>query len=142
VTEQPDRKPLTVLVYSDDAATREKVRLAVGRRPAADLGRVEYVDVDTGPGVVEELDGGGYDLAILDGEAWPEGGIGLCHQLKDELDDSPPILILVGRRDDAWLAAWSRADGTLSHPLEPVETAATVANLLRQRVQGVPTRRG
>ena len=142
VTEQPDRGTLAVLVFSDDASTREKVRLAAGRRPAPELGRVEYVDVDTGPGVVEELEAGGYDLAILDGEAWPEGGIGLCRQLKDELDECPPVLVLVARRDDAWLASWSRADGVLSHPLDPVDTAATVANLLRQRVHGAPIRRG
>ncbi len=32
---------MTVLVYSDDVKTREKVKLAVGRRPAAELPRVE-----------------------------------------------------------------------------------------------------
>lgn len=102
---------------------------------------MDFVDVEDGKGVLEEIDAGGLDLAIFDGEAWPTGGMGLCRQVKDEIADCPPVLILVGRRDDAWLAAWSRSDGTLSHPLDPIDTAATVAGLLRGRVSGVPVRR-
>ena len=132
---------LAVLVYSNDQQTRDEVRLAVGSRPAADLPPVEFVEAVDGAGVLREVDAGGIDLAILDGEAWPTGGMGLCRQLKDELDDCPPVLILVGRRDDAWLATWSRSDGTLSHPLDPIDVAATVAKLLRGRVAGHPVRR-
>lgn len=132
---------LTVLVYSNDLQTRDSVRMAIGPRPAPDLPAVEFVDVDDGAGVLREMDAGGIDLAILDGEAWPTGGMGLCRQLKDEIEDCPPIFILVGRRDDAWLAAWSRSDGTLSHPLDPIDVAATVAGLLRGRMAGLPVRR-
>ena len=35
-------RPLKVLVYSDDRTTRESVRLALGKRPAADLPELEY----------------------------------------------------------------------------------------------------
>ena len=51
------------------------------------------------------------------------------------------MLILVGRRDDAWLATWSRSDGTLSHPLDPIATAVIAAELLRARIGGLPVRR-
>jgi hypothetical protein len=37
----------TVLVYSDDEAVRERIELAVGRRPASDVGRLEYVEAAT-----------------------------------------------------------------------------------------------
>ncbi len=102
---------------------------------------MEFCEVADGAGVLREVDAGGVDLAILDGEAWPTGGMGLCRQLKDEIDDCPPVFILVGRRDDAWLAAWSRSDGTLAHPLDPIDVAATVATLLRARMAGLPVRR-
>ena len=36
-----DGERLTVLVYSDDVTTRDKVKLALGRRPAADLPLVD-----------------------------------------------------------------------------------------------------
>jgi DNA-binding response OmpR family regulator len=123
----------TVLVYSDDRTTREQVRLAVGRRPAADLPRVEYVECATEPAVMKALQAGGIDVAIFDGEAAPYGGIGLARQVKDEIYQCPPVLVLVGRPQDGWLATWSRADAVLSHPLDPAAVAAAVADLLRRR---------
>jgi DNA-binding response OmpR family regulator len=133
----------TVLVYSEDPAVREQVRMAAGRRPAHDIGRVEYVDVDSGGGVVRAVDAGGIDLCVLDGEAWPTGGMGISRQLKNEIADCPPCLVIIGRPDDRWLATWSQADAVLSHPLDAVKTAETIARLLREgRALAPPARRG
>ena len=130
-----------VLVYSDDAAVRDAVRTAVGRRPAPDLGRVEWVECSTGPQVVAAVDGGGIDLCVLDGEAWPTGGMGLAKQMKDELRDCPPTLVLIARRDDAWLATWSQADAVVPHPIDAPELTEATARLLRGREAGAPVRR-
>jgi DNA-binding response OmpR family regulator len=124
---------MRVLVYSDDAATREKVRLAIGRRPAADVPLVEIVECATQPAVVKHLDSGEIDVAVLDGEAAPAGGMGICRQAKDEVYDCPPICVLIARRDDRWLANWSRADAVVSQPLDPMALAAAVADLMRRR---------
>ncbi|MEV3871362.1 hypothetical protein [Streptomyces sp. NPDC049906] len=124
----------TVLVYSDDANTREQVRLAAGRRPAADLPPVEFVECATLPAVLKELDRGGIDVCVLDGEAVPAGGMGVCRQIKDEVFRCPPVLLLIGRPQDAWLATWSRAEAAVTHPVEPVEFAQALAGLLRSRL--------
>ncbi|MQA80130.1 MAG: hypothetical protein GEV10_16875 [Streptosporangiales bacterium] len=121
----------TVLLYSDDSSIRERVKLALGRRPAADLPRVEYLETATEPAVRKMLDAGGIDLAVLDGEATPAGGLGVCRAAKNEVFRCPPILVLIGRAQDAWLANWSQADGVVSYPLEPVGLAAEAARLLR-----------
>ncbi|MFC0861089.1 hypothetical protein ACFHYQ_02135 [Sphaerimonospora cavernae] len=125
---------MRVLVYSDDAGTREKVRLAIGRRPAADVPLVEVVECATQPAVVRYLDSGDIDVAVLDGEAVPAGGMGISRQAKDEVHDCPPIVLLIARRDDRWLANWSRADAVVAQPLDPVVLAETVADLLRRRL--------
>ncbi len=125
---------LKVLVYSDDVDTRQQVILALGRRPHPDLPELEYVEVATEPVVIQQLDGGGIALAILDGEAVPAGGIGIARQLKDEIYRCPPLLVLTGRVQDNWLATWSRADAAVAHPLDPIELAGTVVRLLRSRV--------
>jgi DNA-binding response OmpR family regulator len=125
---------LTVLVYSDDRNTRDEVRLALGRRPASDLPPVQFVDVATDWAVMDRVGRGDIDLAILDGEAVPAGGLGVCRTIKQEVFQSPPILMLIARPQDRWLAAWSRADGVVSHPLDPITTAAAAAELLRARV--------
>jgi DNA-binding response OmpR family regulator len=134
----PTARPQVVIVFSQDPAVREQVRAAVGRRPAPDLGRIEYVECATGAEVVARVDAGGVDLAILDGEAQPTGGMGISRQLRLEVRDCPLICILLGRRDDRWLATWSQADAMLARPIDPLTAADTVAGLLRDRAPGVP----
>ena len=125
-----DDEVLTILLYASDRMTRQNVRLALGRKVAADLPPIRVLEVATQPAVLAAMDAGGIDLAILDGEAVP-GGMGLCRQLKDEILRCPPILVLIGRTDDAWLATWSRADGAVSHPIDPIRLPEAVAALLR-----------
>lgn len=127
-------RPLRVLVYSDDLNVRQQVIMALGKRPHPDLPDVEYVEVATEPVVVQQFDAGQLDLAILDGEAVPAGGMGIAKQMKDEIYQCPPVLVLVGRPQDAWLATWSRADGAVPHPIDPLQLAEAVTRLLRPRV--------
>ncbi|TNC33023.1 response regulator transcription factor [Mumia zhuanghuii] len=122
--------PLRVLVYSDDAETRAQVVTALGRRIHPDLPPVEYVECATLPVVLQQMDAGGLALAILDGEATPAGGMGVARQLKDEIFRCPPLLVLTGRAQDAWLATWSRADGVSQHPVDPMRLADAVISLL------------
>jgi DNA-binding response OmpR family regulator len=137
----PPVRTHTVAVYSDDPSVRDAVRTAVGRRPAPDLGRVEWVECVAGPELIKLVDKGDVDLVILDGEAWPTGGLGLARQMKDELVDAPPTLVLIARRDDRWLATWSMADAVLPLPIDAPALAAASAELLRQRDSGLPVRR-
>ncbi|MBA3233020.1 MAG: response regulator transcription factor [Propionibacteriales bacterium] len=126
---------MKVLVYSDDSTTRSEVVLALGKRPHPDLPALDYVECATEPVVIATMDAGDVDLAILDGEATPAGGMGVCRQLKDEIFGCPPILVLTGRREDGWLATWSRADAAIPHPLDPVALAEAVISLLRPRAE-------
>ncbi|SDG85361.1 hypothetical protein SAMN05421505_108258 [Sinosporangium album] len=127
---------MKVLVYSDDASTREKVRLAIGRRPAPDLPLAEIIECATQAKVIQLLDSGEIDVAVLDGEAQPAGGMGVSRQAKDEVFDCPPICLLIARRDDRWLANWSRADAVVAQPIDPMVMADTVADLMRTRSAG------
>jgi DNA-binding response OmpR family regulator len=131
-------RTMTVLLYRDDVNTREKVRLAVGRRPTAELPRITWLECATEPAVISAMDAGGIDLAILDGEAVPAGGMGICRQLKDEIFQCPPVLVLTGRVQDNWLAAWSRADAAVAHPIDPIVLVDAVAVLLRRRLAKLP----
>lgn len=81
--------------------------------------------------VVEAVEAGGVDLLVLDGEAAKLGGLGLCRQLKSEIHDCPPVLVLTGRPQDGWLATWSLADAAVPHPIDPIVLADAVAGLAR-----------
>ena len=129
-----DAEPLRILVYSDNANSRSQVINALGRRPHPDLAEAEYVEVATEPVVLQQMDSGTIDLAILDGEAVPAGGMGIAKQMKDEIYRCPPILVVTGRPQDAWLATWSRADAAVPHPIDPLQMAEAVVRLLAPRV--------
>ena len=120
-------------MYSHDADVRAQVRLAIGRRPAMDVPDAEIIEVATQPALFRLLDAGGADVMVLDGEAQPVGGMGICRQAKDEIYDCPPVLLIIGRADDGWLATWSRADAVVSHPIDPAALAQALAGLMRQR---------
>lgn len=126
----PPTEVVTILLYASDRLTRENVRLALGRKVARDVPPVQVLEVATQAAVITAVDAGGIDLMILDGEAVP-GGLGLCRQLKDEIFRCPPVVVLTARRDDAWLATWSRADGVVGHPVDPMRLPEVVAGLLR-----------
>src|SRR5918998_3372942 len=121
----------TVLVFSHRPEVREAIINAVGRRPAPDIGRLNYVEAETIAEVLAQVDAGAVNLAILDGEAQPTGGMGLSRQLKNEIAQCPPVIVSVRRRDDRWLAVWSQADGVIVYPLDPLVAAETVAEVLR-----------
>jgi DNA-binding response OmpR family regulator len=131
-------RALTVVVYSQLADLRATVRTAVGRRAAPDLGRIDWVECANYSQLRNQLDSGDIDLVIVDGDAQPSGGIGLCRQFKNEITDCPPIIVLLARAQDRWLAAWSQADATIVRPLDPVLAASTVAQILRARDSAIP----
>ena len=130
------RKPI-IIVYSDDSSVRSAVIAALGKRVADDLPEHQIEEFATGPALrafVDRKSVSGQlraDLFILDGEAVPEGGMGIARQLKDEVFNCPPVLLITGRREDAWLAAWSRAEASVIHPIDPFTLANTVADLMR-----------
>lgn len=131
-------RPLRVLVYSDDRDVRQAVLRALGPRPHPDLPALEFVEVATQAVVLEHLDetraSHRVDLVILDGEAVPVGGLGIARQIKDEIFQAPPVVVVTGRPGDAWLAHWSRADAVASHPIDPLTFAETVVGVVRDVV--------
>ena len=113
-----------ILLYSDDRNVREKVRFACG---STTHGRtIEWTETATHDAVISKVDAERFDLLILDGEAAKSGGMGICRQIKHEIYHCPPIMLLVGRAGDAWLATWSEADAAVAHPLDPFAVRDTV----------------
>lgn len=127
-------RTVNVLLYSDDVATRDAVRVGVGRRPAKDVEIGSWRECATAPAVIEAVESGAFDLIVLDGEATPVGGLGLCRQLKNEIFDCPPVVVLTGRPQDGWLASWSLAEASVPQPLDPLVLASTLADVVRTHV--------
>jgi hypothetical protein len=127
----------SIIVYSDDSSVREAVIGALGNRVASDMAEHVIHQFATAAALrlfVDSKKPGSdspIDIFILDGEAVPEGGLGIARQLKDEVFNCPPVMVITGRKEDAWLAAWSRAEANVLHPIDPFTLSHTVADLLR-----------
>jgi CheY-like chemotaxis protein len=149
-----------VLLYSHRPAVIEQMRSAIGEEPVEGV-KIEYAVAGDYDEAVSLIDKYAIDLVLLDGEAQPAGGLGIARQLRDEfaphpsphptdslrspsrepeeatLPQVPLLAVVVARAADRWLAAWSRADAVLMHPLNPVTTGQTVVDLLVNRAEGV-----
>ena len=132
-------RKFTIVLYSDDSTVRRAVIGALGSRVAPEMAEHVIHEFATGAALrlfVDSKKPGSenpIDLFILDGESVPEGGLGIARQLKDEVFNCPPVMVITGRKEDAWLAAWSRAEANVLHPIDPFTLSHTVADLLRAR---------
>ena len=123
---------LVITLYSDDSTVRQSVIAALGKQLDKQLAPHEIKEFATAAALRLYVDSKKQvDLFILDGEAVPEGGMGVARQLKDEVFNCPPILIITGRVQDNWLATWSKAEATVTHPIDPFTIAAKCAALLK-----------
>ncbi|MBM3742687.1 MAG: hypothetical protein FJW46_00030 [Actinobacteria bacterium] len=127
---------LSIVIYSDDATVRKSLIRALGEGLSPEFPDNEIHEFATADALrlfaVESNreNRKKISLFILDGEATPEGGLGLAKQFKDELFNCPPTIVVVARTQDAWLAGWSRADGVITHPIDPFTIGRTVVSVL------------
>jgi DNA-binding response OmpR family regulator len=117
-----------ILLSSPDPATRAAVRAAVGQTAGGIA--IDWTETATPAATAIDAISQGFDLIILDGEAAKLGGAGMARQLADEMADCPPVLLLVARQTDAWLATWSGARSAIIWPADPFDLADAVANAL------------
>lgn len=126
------RRTYNVLLYSDRVEVRDRIRQAIGTRPAAGVA-INFVDAATYDECIKIVDKTDISVLVLDGEARPAGGLGIARQLRDEVEDCPPICVVIARAADRWLAAYAKVDATLVHPLDPITTGRVVARILQSR---------
>ncbi len=121
-----------IVVYSDDQTVRSAITSALGKKLPGESREHKVVDFATADALRLYLsEKRPVNLFILDGEAVPEGGMGLAHALKDELIDCAPIMVIIARPQDSWLATWSGAEAVISHPIDPFTLGSKVAGLLK-----------
>lgn len=127
---------LRVALYSSDRTVRAAVRRAIGTRVAKDLPELVFEEFATPKALIRAMDKESFDLGIFDGESVPLGGMGLSMQVSDEIPFAPPIVVLVARQADAWLAAWSRAAAISPFPVDPIDLPKIVETVIRADLDG------
>lgn len=117
-----------ILVGSDAPSLRRQVAAAIAG-PGA-----EVLEATSGPHVVETVRRDPPSLVIVDMQMGNMGGMAVCLelQLEESYADRPhvPVLMLLDRRPDVFLARRSGAEGWLVKPLDPLRLRRATSALL------------
>jgi CheY-like chemotaxis protein len=118
----------TILVASDAPSVRREV-VSVTTGPDT-----EVEEVTSGPQAVASVLADPPDLVVVDMQMGNMGGMAVCLELR--LDESyldvphVPVLMLLDRRPDVFLARRSGAEGWLVKPLDPLRLRRATRALL------------
>jgi DNA-binding response OmpR family regulator len=121
-----------VLLVSPDAEARDLLRISVGsieRRLGERVSFLEAQDGEQGAriGLRERP-----DAVVADEIASRAGAFSLARDLRGAVDPyRGPIVIVLERKHDAWLARWSGADAWLVRPVDPFELADRLVELIQ-----------
>lgn len=77
-----------------------------------------------------------YDVVVADNDTAPTGGFYLAREMKARVRmgfDMPPVLLLVAREQDDYLARWSEADAWVLKPVDPFDLAEAIEALAGRR---------
>jgi DNA-binding response OmpR family regulator len=117
-----------VLIVSDAASVREEVRSAIVDPDAT------VREIEQGRHLLAEVSDRVPDLAVIDLQIGNMGGMAACLELRleESSDRLPhvPVLMLLDRRADVFLARRSQADGWIVKPLEPLRLGKAIRTLL------------
>ncbi len=108
----------TIVVASDAPSVRADVVAVVGDPDT------EIIEVDSGHAVAPAVDEHEPDLVIVDLQMGSMGGMAVCLELRleESYGNLPhvPVLMLLDRRPDVFLAKRSGAEGWIVKPLDPI----------------------
>jgi DNA-binding response OmpR family regulator len=122
------------LVISADPALREQLRVALGavrRRTGTSWDSLEAANGIVGLRVAWRERP---DLVVADEIASGAGAFAVAKDLRGAAQPFPGAIVLIlARRQDAWLAKWSGADAWVIKPIDPFQLADIVAEQLERR---------
>lgn len=118
----------SILVASDAPSVRAEVA-SIAARPD-----VEIREARSGPEVMVAVADDIPDLVVVDLQMGNMGGMAVCLELRlEESYDNlghVPVLMLLDRRPDVFLARRSGAEGWLVKPLDPIRLRRAVTSLM------------
>jgi CheY-like chemotaxis protein len=119
---------MKILLVADHPSTAAQVRTAVDGFDDSTV-----MHVATPQRALALIDEGElYDVVVGDNDTHPTGGLALCREVKARGQmgrDVPPVVLLIARVQDRWLANWAQADAHVLKPADPFD--------LREALQAV-----
>lgn len=118
----------TILVASDLPALRRQITGVLGGPETS------FLEVSSGHDVLPCVREQHPDMVVADLQIGSMGGVAVCMELRLEASygaiPEVPVLLLLDRRPDVFLARRCGADGFLLKPLDPIRLRRAVTSLL------------
>jgi DNA-binding response OmpR family regulator len=118
----------TILVASDAPSVRAEI-IAVAQSPD-----IAVREAESGPAVMTDVSDSSPDLVVVDLQMGNMGGMAVCLELRLEESygklDHIPVLMLLDRRADVFLARRSGAEGWVVKPLDPIRIRKAINAIL------------
>jgi DNA-binding response OmpR family regulator len=125
-----------VLLVSPDPQTLTTMQLVVAGIERRLGERLAFVRAADGVEGLEVARRERPDAVVADEIASRAGAFSLARELRGGFEPYPgPIVILLERRHDAWLAEWSGADAWFVKPPDPFEVADRLSQLVLSRTE-------
>ncbi len=127
---------IKVLLVASDRRVRERLRLALERLEVTGE-EVDFLEVAEGNSAVAVAEARHPDLAVVEVGVTPYGAFGITRDIKASPETTCPVVVVLERPQDEWLARWSGADALVNRPIDPF-ALAEVARRLVEEHRGVP----
>jgi DNA-binding response OmpR family regulator len=123
------------LVISADPDLRRQIRAALGNAERRTGEPWEYLEAPNGLVGLRLAWRAGPDVVVADEIASGAGAFAVAKDLRGAAEPfSGAIVLVLARRQDAWLARWSGADAWVTKPVDPFELADAVMEQVERRM--------
>jgi CheY-like chemotaxis protein len=120
-----------IMLVAAEPGHRERLRLAL-ERLEADSGEVEFLEAENGNVALAIAEREYPDLVVVEVGVTPYGAFGLTRDLKALPELACPVIIVLERLQDEWLARWAGADALVQQPIDPFALAQVARRLLQE----------
>ncbi len=128
---------IKVLLVASDERVRDRLKLAL-ERLEVNGEEIDFIEVSDGNAAVAVAEARHPDLVVVEVGVTPYGAFGITRDIKASPQTACPVIIVLERPQDEWLARWSGADALVNRPIDPFALADVARRLIEEHRGVVP----
>jgi DNA-binding response OmpR family regulator len=130
---------IKVLLVTSSQPARERLRLALERLEVTGE-EVRFLETGDGNDAMVLAEAEHPDLLVVEVGVTPYGAFGIARDVKASPETACPVIVVLERPQDEWLARWSGADAMVYRPVDPFALAQVARRLVEERRGVAPER--
>ena len=128
---------IKVLLVASDERVRDRLKLAL-ERLEVNGEEIDFIEVSDGNAAVAVAEARHPDLVVVEVGVTPYGAFGITRDIKASPQTACPVIIVLERPQNEWLARWSGADALVNRPIDPFALADVARRLIEEHRGVVP----